>query len=197
MPRPPAFDHIVRKLRRIIGYTQAKLAAELGVSEIAIKRIENGNLALSGQMKKRLMLFTGIDPASLDRKRPVFVGESTYTREMFERHRENSRTRKKGAAKAELRDWHRALLDLAAKEMDALMDAAVHANKFDMALYLWELWLQQTIKDLSLSDAFVEAVGKRGFDSTTAFSIRRRRSTQPPPSKRSSSYLRRRKPRRV
>jgi transcriptional regulator with XRE-family HTH domain len=186
MPRSPAFDHVVRKLRRIIGYTQSKLATELGVSAIAVKRIENGNLALSNQMKKRLMIATGVDPASLDGKTPVFIGESSYTREMFERRRENLRTRKRGDETAELRDWHRVLLRQAAREMDALMDAAVNANKFDMILYLWELWLQQTIKELNLSDRFLKAVEKRGFDSTTAFLLRKR-STQHCPSKRFKS----------
>jgi transcriptional regulator with XRE-family HTH domain len=185
MPKPPAFDHVVRKLRRIIGYTQAKLAAELGVSEIAVKRIENGDLDLSDQMKRRLMITTGVDPASLDRKKPVFIGQSIYTREMFETHRENSRTRKKGDVAAELKDWHRALLNLATQEMNALMEAAVNANKFDIILYLGELWLQQTIKELGLSSAFVRAADKRGFDSVTAFLLRRR-STQPTKSKRSS-----------
>ena len=193
MPRSPAFDHVVRKLRRIIGYTQAKLAAELGVSAIAIKRIENGNLALSNQMKRRLMIATGVDPGSLDGKTPVFIGGSNYTRETFEIHRENSRTRKRGDETAELRDWHKVLLRQAAREMDALMDAAVNANKFDMILYLWELWLRQTIKELRISDEFVAAVEKRGFDSTTVFLLRRR-STRPL-SKRSSSRSRRRKPR--
>lgn len=193
MPRPPRFDHPIRKIRRIIGYTQAKLAAELGVSEIAVKRVENGDLALSNQMKKRLMIATGVDPASLDRKTPAGIGESTYTREMFERHRENSRTRKRGDQTAELRDWHRVLLRQAAREMDALMDAAVNANKFDMILYLWELWLQQTIKELDLSSGFLLAAKKAGLirtvkgrkevGSTTAFSLLQ--------SKRSSSRPRR------
>jgi transcriptional regulator with XRE-family HTH domain len=180
MPRPPKFDHVVRKLRKIIGYTQAKLAADLGVAEITIKKIENGGLALSEQMKRRLMIATGVDPTSLDGKKPVFLGRpSGYTREMFEIHRENSRTRKRGAETAELRDWHRALLNLAAQEMDALLEAAVNANKFDMVLYLWELWLQQMIKDLDLSARFLQAVKKAGLirtvkgreevGSTTAF----------------------------
>jgi transcriptional regulator with XRE-family HTH domain len=179
MPRPPKSDHVVRKLRRIIGYTQRRLAAELGVAEVSLKKIENGDLALSHQMKKRLMIATGVDPASLDCKRPVFIGESTYTREMFERHRENSRTRKRTDATAELRDWHKALLRVASQEMDAIMEAAANANKFDMIRYLWELWLQQTIKDLDLSAGFLQAVKKAGLirtvkgreevGSTTAF----------------------------
>jgi len=164
MPRPPKFDHVVRKLRGIIGYTQAKLAADLGVSEIAVKRIENKKLALSDQMKKRLMIATGVDPASLrPRKKPVFIGEATYTREMFERHRENSRTRKREDTTAELRDWHNALLRVASQEMDAIMEAAANGNKFDMILYLWELWLQQTIKDLDLSAGFLQAAKNVGL----------------------------------
>jgi len=183
MPRPPKFDHVVRKLRKIIRYTQARLAAELGVSEIAVKKIENGKLALSDQMKKRLMIVTGVDPTSLDRKKPVFIGESSYMREMFERHRENSRTRKTGDTTAELRDWHKALLRLAAKEMEAIMGAAMHANKMDLILYLWELWLRQTIKDLDLSAEFLQAAEKAGlvrvlkkekvFGSTTAFLLQK------------------------
>jgi hypothetical protein len=114
-------------------------------------------------MKKRLMIATGVDPASLDQKKPAFFCESSYTREMFERHRENSRTRKMGDTTAELRDWHRALLHVAAKEMDAIMDAAVHANKRDLVIYLWQLWLQQTIKDLDLADGFLQAAKRTGL----------------------------------
>src|SRR5438552_1698393 len=76
MPRKPSFRHPLRDLRTILGkgYTQKKFSRELGVSEVAIKRIENGTLKLSTEMKGRIAAFTGVDAASLDSGRFTIAG---------------------------------------------------------------------------------------------------------------------------
>jgi transcriptional regulator with XRE-family HTH domain len=65
MPRPHSHPHILRDLRATIGLSQAELAERVGVSAIAIQRIEGGSLALSSQLASRIMLATGISGGEL------------------------------------------------------------------------------------------------------------------------------------
>jgi transcriptional regulator with XRE-family HTH domain len=47
-------DLDVRALRKKLGWSQQKLAFEVGVSHAAISRLENGHVKLSGPIRKLL-----------------------------------------------------------------------------------------------------------------------------------------------
>jgi len=162
MPRKPVFDHAVRKLRRIMGkkFTQEAFARQIGVSAIAIKRIENGSLKLSPIMKARIMWATGVDPDSLDSGEPRLVGVP-YTPELYESHREALRTRELHETKVKLSSWEIAKKHTAQREMEALIDAAAYDNKFQVVLFLWHDWLNKTIGEFDLKASFLKAVASR------------------------------------
>src|SRR5437764_8914808 len=103
MPRKPSFCHPLRDLRAILGkeYTQKKLSRHLGVSEVAIKRIENGTLRLSTEMKGRIAAFTGVDAESIDSGK-FTISSRPFSRAAFGLFRVSVRTRKMGEKKAEL-----------------------------------------------------------------------------------------------
>ena len=162
MPRKPVFDHAVRKLRRIMGkkFTQEAFAREIGVSAIAIKRIENGSLKLSPIMKARIMWATGVDPDSLDSGEPRLIGVP-YTPELYQGHREALRTREPGETKVKLSSWEIAERHAAQREMEALIDAAAYDNKFQVVLFLWHDWLNKVIGEFDLKASFLKAVASR------------------------------------
>jgi transcriptional regulator with XRE-family HTH domain len=65
MPRPARVKSPIRDLRAIIGKTQREFALAIGISPIALNRIENGTLALSGRILRKIQVETGIDPRNL------------------------------------------------------------------------------------------------------------------------------------
>lgn len=68
VPRQPKTKHPIRALREIIGKSQREFAHSLGISPSAMKRIENGDLALSGRVARKIVYETMIDPRCLNGK---------------------------------------------------------------------------------------------------------------------------------
>jgi transcriptional regulator with XRE-family HTH domain len=162
MPRKPSFEHPLRELRIILGkkFTQKRLARELGVSEAAIKRIENGTLKLSTEMKGRIAEFAGVNAASLDGGNFTWGNNVPFDHLAFRAFRWYSRTRGKGDEVAHLRAWEIDLLRRTIREIGALTNAAADNNKFHVVLYVWSQWLAQTISDFNLWDAFAKESGE-------------------------------------
>jgi transcriptional regulator with XRE-family HTH domain len=156
MPRKPSFHHPLRQLRTILGkkFTQKKLAQELGVSEAAIKRIENGTLKLSTEMKGRIAEFAGVNAASIDGGNFTWGNNIRFDNLAFRAFRWYSRTRGKGDEVAHLRAWEKDLQRQTIREIGALTNAAADNNKFHVVLYVWSQWLARTICDFNLWDAF-------------------------------------------
>ena len=65
MPRPARVKSPIRDLRAIIGKTQREFALSIGISPIALNRIENGTLALSARVLNKIVTETGVDPRSI------------------------------------------------------------------------------------------------------------------------------------
>lgn len=65
MPRPVRVKSRIRDLRAIIGKTQREFALLIGISPIALNRIENGTLALSARVLNKIVTETGVDPRSI------------------------------------------------------------------------------------------------------------------------------------
>ena len=168
MPRKPSFHHPLRDLRAILGkeYTQKKLSRELGVSEVAIKRIENGTLGLSMEMKARIAGVTGLDAESLDSGKFTISGRP-FKRSSFSLFRLSTRTRKMGEDKAELHLYELRAQSRAIEELRTLTNAAANKNKFHVVLFLWDEWLHRTIKDFGLRDGFFTSAKRQGIPAGT------------------------------
>ena len=168
MPRKPSFNHPLRDLRAILGneYTQKKFSRELGVSEVAIKRIENGTLALSMEMKARIAGVTGVDAESLDSGKFTISGR-LFKRSSFSLFRLSTRTRKMGEKKAELHRYEVNAQLQAIERIRALTNAAADNNKFHVVLFLWDEWLHRTIKDFDLLDGFFKCAETQGVPADT------------------------------
>ena len=168
MPRKPSFHHPLRDLRAVLGkeYTQRKLSRELGVSEVAIKRIENGTLRLSTEMKGRIAAFAGVDAESLDSGKFTISGRP-FKRSSFFLFRVSTRTRKMGEDKAELHLYELRAQLRAIEAMRALTNAAADKNKFHVVMFLWYEWLHRTIEDFGLLDGFLECAKTQGVPAGT------------------------------
>lgn len=200
MPRKPSFRHPLRDLRRILGkdYTQKKLSRELGVSEIAIKRIENGALRLSTEMKGRIAAFTGVDAESIDSGKFTIAGRP-FSSASFRIFRRSVGTRKIGETKAELNPYEVEAQLQAIEKIRALTNAAADNNKFHVVLFLWDEWLRRTMEDLGLRDGFFKCAKTQGVPVNTLRIweqlLKKRHRTRS--RKEQRSVRRRRKPRRV
>jgi transcriptional regulator with XRE-family HTH domain len=171
MPRKPSFRHPLRDLRAILGkeYTQKKLSRELGVSEVAIKRIENGTLRLSTEMKGRIAAFAGVDAESLDSGRFTVASRPSrlFSRAAFSLFRVSTRTRKMGEDKAQLHLYELRAQLRAIKAMKALTNAAADKNKFHVVIFLWYEWLHHTIRNFGLRNGFFECAKKQRVSADT------------------------------
>jgi transcriptional regulator with XRE-family HTH domain len=163
MPRKPSFYHPLRDLRAILGkeYTQKKFSREVGVSEVAIKRIENGTLKLSTEMKGRIAAFTGVDAESLDSGKFTTAGRP-FSTAAFGLFRIASRTRKMGENEAELNAYEVDAQLRAIEQIRTLTNAAADSNKFHVVLFLWDEWLRRTIEEFGLRDAFFKCAKTQG-----------------------------------
>jgi transcriptional regulator with XRE-family HTH domain len=87
--RPSVRRHVLVDIRKEIGYQQKELAALVGCSTSAIKRIELGSLALSRRLARKMSESLGVGMAYLLennlRKNPVTDSGESWTRAMFER----------------------------------------------------------------------------------------------------------------
>lgn len=59
MPRTPSNPHPLRDVREAARITQAKLAKRIGVATVTIQKIENGKLAITGEIAEKLRLALG------------------------------------------------------------------------------------------------------------------------------------------
>jgi transcriptional regulator with XRE-family HTH domain len=87
MARPPTHRHILREIRNIVGWSQQELAQRLGVSEITINRIENGQLKVSKRIALRAYSLTGVSYQDiLENKAGIpETREGALTRESIQR----------------------------------------------------------------------------------------------------------------
>jgi transcriptional regulator with XRE-family HTH domain len=168
MPREPSFHHPLRGLRATLGkeYTQKKFARELGVSEIAIKRIENGTLRLSTEMKARIAGCTGVDAESLDSGKFTIAGRP-FSSSAFFLFRLSTRTRKMGEDKAQLHSYEVNAQLQAIEQMRALTNAAADKNKFHVVLFLWHEWLYRTMEEFGLRGGFFRCAKTQGVPAET------------------------------
>lgn len=85
MPRTPKVKSPIRDLRAIIGKTQREFAFSIGISPIALTRIENGTLALSRRVARRIVCETAIDPRCLNGKLRTLRNRrgDVYTKEFY------------------------------------------------------------------------------------------------------------------
>ncbi len=83
----------IRALRRILGETQGKFAATVGVSKDAVASWETGRNPVSPSMARRIALVTGVDERALmNHALPLLTmnpnpQRQPYTLEEFKRHR--------------------------------------------------------------------------------------------------------------
>lgn len=88
MPHPQKPRHPLVIVRKHTPYcTQRRLAEEVGVSEVAIRKIESGSLTLSRDLAQRISLATGVDPATIrnpDCSTPMSLAENApYSEKSF------------------------------------------------------------------------------------------------------------------
>ncbi len=90
VPRKPKTKHPIRALREIIGKSQREFSHSLGISPSAMKRIENGDLALSGRVARKIVYETVIDPRCLNGKLRTLrnVRGEPYTNEYYKAWKE-------------------------------------------------------------------------------------------------------------
>ena len=85
--------HPIRALRRILGETQGKFAATIGVSKDAVASWEIGRNPVSASMARRIALVTGVDERALmDHTLPLLTmnpnpQRQPFSKEQFEKHR--------------------------------------------------------------------------------------------------------------
>ena len=122
MPRPPTHRHVLRDLRETIKMTQAALAEAVGVSTVAVNRIENGSLRLSAPVALRISLATGLSMRELMRGkngRLVDASGEPYTDTTFKRWRTGPRSVSEDSAPPDatnLQWWIEMLLRAAARK---------------------------------------------------------------------------------
>ena len=85
MPRPHRVQSPIRDLRAIIGKTQREFAHSIGISPIALTRIENGTLALSRRVAHKIVCETALDPRCLNGKLRTLRNRrgDVYTKEFY------------------------------------------------------------------------------------------------------------------
>ncbi len=101
MPRPPTFNHPLRKIREAADLTQPRLAALIGVTKDAVEKLENGRMAMSHEAAVKIRHQLGchiVRKADRDTGKKswsvsaTIVGEdgrrTKYTKDDYDRHRE-------------------------------------------------------------------------------------------------------------
>src|SRR5262245_12587397 len=106
MPRPVRVRSAIRDLRAVIGKTQREFALSIGISPIALNRIENGTLALSRRVARKIVYETAIDPRCLNGKLRTLrnVRGEVYTKEFYKAWKEHYSWQDEAAAKVAA-DW--------------------------------------------------------------------------------------------
>jgi transcriptional regulator with XRE-family HTH domain len=101
MPRPATVKSPIRDLRAIIGKTQREFAFSIGISPIALTRIENGTLKLSKSVVRKIVYETNVHPRCLNGKLRTLrnsIGER-YTKEFYKLWKEKYSWQDEDAAK--------------------------------------------------------------------------------------------------
>ena len=86
MPRTPRTEHVLRRLRAVIGKSQKDFAMMIGISASALQRIELGSLRISPKIANRIREATGLDTRCLrnwPRGELKSVRGNLYTRAEF------------------------------------------------------------------------------------------------------------------
>jgi transcriptional regulator with XRE-family HTH domain len=126
MPRPPSIEHPLRTARRILGLSQPRFGAQVGVSGVTIQQIENHVMKISDSLAQKIAIVWGLSSEQLmtgnDPKRPRFSDGTLFTREDYE------------SRKAGPRDIDRKFVDIHVKNftfaLEALLDAANEARRY-------------------------------------------------------------------
>jgi len=151
MPRQPANPHPLFIVRRELGWTQKKLADKCGVSTAYVKKIEGRKLPITRAIMGRLMWVTGVDPGSLNGKRPTFLGRP-YTAELGMAHVSGCTTRKGGEFQAP-----EMIVESTEELFSILSDvliATCRKNAYFPARWSLVEWLAATVVEFGLEKEF-------------------------------------------
>ena len=132
MPRPPKVKSRIRDLRAIIGKTQREFALSIGISPIALNRIENGTLALSAGVLTKIVTETGVDPRSITgrvRALRTFREGKEYVPGYYNQWRESQLGPDKQTAAIRQ-----------AQKISMLVDILFRASVFGRRTKLWLVW---------------------------------------------------------
>jgi transcriptional regulator with XRE-family HTH domain len=84
VPRPTRVKSPIRDLRAIIGKTQREFAFAIGISPIALTRIENNTLALSRRVARKIEIEAGVDLQRLLKGKLRTIDGQQYTNGWYE-----------------------------------------------------------------------------------------------------------------
>ncbi len=132
MPRPVRVKSRIRDLRAIIGKTQREFALLIGISPIALNRIENGTLALSARVLNKIVTETGVDPRSITgraRALRTFREGKEYVPGYHNQWRESQLGPDKQTAAIQ-----------SAQKISMLVDILFRASVFGHRTKLWHVW---------------------------------------------------------
>jgi DNA-binding XRE family transcriptional regulator len=148
MPRQPSVQHPLRTARVILGLNQAEFGKAVGVSGHSIQGIENGRLAISYPLARKISLIYRLDPQQIfngeDPDHPRLLNGRAFTKESFEEFR------KKPAQRVD--DWVKGLGSV----VKILGEAANEEGKFlplaiDLAMTLKGKMLEFGLEDRTRS----------------------------------------------
>ncbi len=91
MARPDTLEHVVTRLRRIIGFRRKELADRIGISTSYLEKIERGEREMTEPIRDQIVAATGISPRCLVENNPAHelstVDGHPFTRAEFDRWR--------------------------------------------------------------------------------------------------------------
>jgi len=180
MPRPPKFQHPLRKIRAIAGLTQIELARLVGVSKETIEKVENDKLSISERLGLKLQLMLGcIVSRHRDKKgRVVFTVEpklpisgAPYTSSHFQAH--SKRFGSLGEPVSVI------FPDGAAKATSLIFMAAMKAGKFAALRVEFEQFAMKALGDHQLRDFLEKTLESEGYSRKKAEEILLRMECSP------------------